>query len=376
MEIKKAGDRVNILTFLGEITLSDYSVGTDMSIQHPEDSKDQLIVDQKKYYNFDIDSVDKQFTYVEDEDSTLIENAAKVLEKTVDTFVLAKVDFVKAGHRVGMDINYVIGDSGTFVTVTTAATYGILTLTGGADASYDDETGKFPVSSTILGKGIKITSTGTDSKWYRIAARVSSTVIWVTNWDDTISPDQKVLDGIADYQAATGQGFKIEAVACTTATKSNIYELICKLETILNNDEVPTEDRHLSLPPWAIELLRRASELQPAIAMAYDNVVINGKVGRVSGFDIHEAPGTRVARTGGGSYSATSPVLAALNAANGYKCLANHKGFITFANKWSESRVMQATLQFANLYQGLNLYGAKVARERRKCGAALFISQA
>jgi hypothetical protein len=51
-EIKKPGDRVNILSFLNSILLSDYVVGTDMSSETIVDAEDQLIVEKRKYYNF------------------------------------------------------------------------------------------------------------------------------------------------------------------------------------------------------------------------------------------------------------------------------------------------------------------------------------
>ena len=58
--------------------------------------------------------------------------------------------------------------------------------------------------------------------------------------------------------------------------------------------------------------------------------------------------------------------------ATGYQIVANHTGFITFAEKWSESRVVDAENQFAKKYQGLFLYGAKVPAYRRKYAAMLF----
>ena len=51
---------------------------------------------------------------------------------------------------------------------------------------------------------------------------------------------------------------------------------------------------------------------------------------------------------------------------------ANHKAMATFAEKWTESRVVEAENQFAKKYQGLWLYGALIPRYRRKYGAILF----
>ena len=47
-EIKKAGDRVNILSFLNDIVLSDYEVGSDMNLENVIDANDQFV----KMYGF------------------------------------------------------------------------------------------------------------------------------------------------------------------------------------------------------------------------------------------------------------------------------------------------------------------------------------
>ena len=51
-EIKKPGDRVNILSFLNDILMSDYVVGTNMASETIIDNEDQLVVEKRKYYNF------------------------------------------------------------------------------------------------------------------------------------------------------------------------------------------------------------------------------------------------------------------------------------------------------------------------------------
>ena len=45
---------------------------------------------------------------------------------------------------------------------------------------------------------------------------------------------------------------------------------------------------------------------------------------------------------------------------------------ITYADKWAETRVVDAENQFAKKYQGLYLYGCKVPAYSRKLGAVLF----
>lgn len=383
--IKELGDRVNVLMFLDDIPLNDYTVGTDMTITHPVDTETSLIIDCKKYYNFDIDAADRQFSYVNDEDSQLIENAAKVLEKAIDQRLLQTyIEDVKAGNRVSSpgragSWTYVVGATGTYVTITTSATVATLTLTGmrngdGGIGGDSAEAAAFPVD--CVDRGVRICSNLVNSPWYRITARTSSTVITCNRWDGGIEGGGQIIDGImgigGDPQfdgGGSGYGCEIEGMKSTQATKSNVYALICDLATKLDENDVQAENRHLSVPSWFKNILVQASQLQPAIAMYHDEVVINGKVGRVAGFDVHMVSDDRFST----DVDPFNVIGTSLHTAHtGYKILANHIGFVTFAHKWTESRVVDAQLQFAKLYQGLNLYGFKVLNLRRKNGAYLY----
>ena len=128
------------------------------------------------------------------------------------------------------------------------------------------------------------------------------------------------------------------------------------------------------LPPAGITMLRQASELQPTgIAEIYSGTILNGRVMRIGGFDVHSAAGSRVSTRAGHATTADYGSDIALTVfTTGYQIPANHNGFITYADKWSESRVVDAENQFAKKYQGLYLFGAKVPLYRRKFGAILF----
>ena len=98
-EIKQAGDRVNILSFLNDIVLSDYSVGTDMNLENVIDVNDQLVVEKRKYYHFSLDRLEDLFTYATDIPAHLVDNASRVLERTIDEYVLGKfAEGTKAGN--------------------------------------------------------------------------------------------------------------------------------------------------------------------------------------------------------------------------------------------------------------------------------------
>lgn len=409
-EIKKIGDRVNVLMFLEDITLTDYAVGTDMATQSPVDTEAYLHINKKKYYNFSIDAVDKALTYANDPDSALVENAAKALIREIDRYTLdLAAEGVKADNWVGID-HYVEGDGAdTCVSISTTATGGTLTAGFGPatseDGSCENVNGdgnsnsstlyRIGFGSDVVGRAIRIMSgTSYYSDWYRITGATDSNNVTIENWDSNVqtsshpyAPAGDILYGLHgaiellagsnfgdDSMGKTnGTGYQIKAAIPTTVTSSNIYACITELSATLDKQGIPRDGRYLIAPAQFISLLKQSSNVNPAIEMAYNEIVKNGNVGRVDGFEIlMAADGLISTRAGRSTATGQGSDTAVTTGANGYQVIACHKSFMTFAHKWSESRVKDSELQFAKLYQGLNLYGAKVLNLRRKAGAGLF----
>jgi len=415
-EIKKPGDRVNILSFLNSILLSDYSVGSDMSSETIIDNEDQLIVEKRKYYNFSLDKLEDLFTYGGDIPESLITDASKVLDRYTDTYVLDKWGSeTKAGNWIGIDLlvksgTELGGTAGTAASIVTSATGGTITIQTYDSGSYESGIGTVTnhrdgqiyfagFQNADLYKGIRLRSTAAFvTPWYRISAITSSTVCTVTEWDEAVSgsdfEERMTLRGlyggdgrsfpkygggadIADFTTYDYCGWEIQAAIPTAVTASTIYDQITLLAEALDENEVPPEDRKFTVPPQVVTQLRQSAELQPTgIAEIYSGTVINGKAMRVGAFDIFSAAGSRVSTRAGHSPASAStrigPEVVLTAATTGYILAANHKSFVTFADKWSESRVVEAENQFAKKYQGLYLFGAKVPHYARKYGAVLF----
>lgn len=404
-EIKKPGDRVNILSFLNSILLSDYAVGTDMSSETIVDAEDQLIVEKRKYYNFSLDRLEDLFTYGGDVPENLLNDAAMTLERTIDSYVLEKFGTdAKAGNWIGIDL-VVTGSGQTEASIATSATGGTVTLNATSN-TYEGQVGSVEnprdggtyfagFQTADLYKGFRLRSTAAFvSPWYRISGITSSTVATLTEWDEATSGSDfeegytlrglfggdginfpKYGDGNASLLTMSSLGWEFQAAAPTAVTAATIYDQTTLLSEVLDQNEVPSEQRKLTVPPAGITMLRQASELQPTgIAEIYSGTVLNGRVMRFGGFDTHSAAGSRVSTRAGHSTSTTTGPSADLVLSNvtGYQVAANHIGFVTYADKWSESRVVDAENQFAKKYQGLFLFGAKVPRYRRKYGAVLF----
>jgi N4-gp56 family major capsid protein len=111
-EIKGAGDRVKINS-IGRVTIGNYTKNTN--IGDPEtltDSQKTLVIDQQKFFNFQVDDIDKaqQNPKVMGE---AMKEAAYGLADVKDTFL--------AGLHTGADAANLIGNDTTPTSVTTAA---------------------------------------------------------------------------------------------------------------------------------------------------------------------------------------------------------------------------------------------------------------
>ncbi len=407
-EIKKPGDRVNILSFLNSGELGDYVVGTDMAVQQIVDAEDQLIVEKRKHYNISLDRLEEMFTYAGNIPEALLLEQAKTLERTIDTYVLNKFgEETKAGNWIGVDFYIAGATTGTSASITTTATGGTITVQT-YDGTYETSnigSSENPRDGVVyfagfqtadLYKGVRLVSTAAFvSPWYRISGITSSTVATITEWDEATSgPDfeegytlrglfggdgrdfPKYGTGDASLITQMGLGWEFQAAVATSVTAATIYDQATLLAQALDEGDVSPEDRKLVVPPAGITMLRQAAELQPTgIAEIYSGTVLNGRVMRFSGFDVHQATGTRVSTRASHSPSNSTRVgadIAVTAATTGYLIPAANKGFLTYADKWSESRVVDSVNQFAKQYQGLFLFGAKVPRQRRKFGAVLF----
>ena len=406
-EIKKPGDRVNILSFLNDILLSDYTVGTDMNSEQIIDAEDVLVVEKRKYYNFALDRLEDLFTYGADIPENLVDNQANVLERSIDAYVLDKfASNVKAGNWVGTDL-YVAGSGATMASIVTTATGGTITLStnvesGGADTGpspwenpRDGLTYFSGFETSDLYKGIRLRSTATlVTPWYRISGITNTMVATVTEWDEAVSGsdfaeghtlrglyggDGRIFgkNGTGDvrsFENFSALGWEIQAAIATALTSAVIYEQTTLLAEALNENEIPEEERKIVFPPAGLTMLKQAAELQPTgISEIYTGTILNGRAMRIGGFDIFSAAGSRLStRAGHSTASGFGSDIALTTGATGYLMPAMVPACCTFADKWAESRVVDAENQFAKKYQGLFLYGALIPAGRRKYAAMLF----
>lgn len=101
-EIRNYGDTVRINS-IGRVTVGDYAKNNNMAA--PEtltDAQTTLTIDQSKYFNFQIDDIDKIQQYPKLMDAAMQE-AAYALANTADQFIAGHYVDVAAGNTIGDD---------------------------------------------------------------------------------------------------------------------------------------------------------------------------------------------------------------------------------------------------------------------------------
>ena|SRR5436190_2207847 len=100
-EIREAGNTVKVAS-IGDVTIDDYTKDTD--IADPEiltDSELSLVIDQQKYFNFFVDSVDRAQQNVNVLDEAM-RRAGYKLNDAADSYIASLMDAaVPAGNKIG-----------------------------------------------------------------------------------------------------------------------------------------------------------------------------------------------------------------------------------------------------------------------------------
>lgn len=235
-EIKNAGDTVHINT-LGAVSVRNYAQGTDLTYDALSTSDQTLVIDQQKYFAFNLDDVDKAQAAGDIMD-TAMGRASYALADVSDSFLLG---VIASG---GSSDNYV-GSSGSPIALTAA----------------------------------------------------------------------------------------------------NIYANIIALRTKLDKQNVPTQGRTIVVPPEAYALLLQDQRFTTVTDIAPD-VLKNGMVGRVAGFDIYMSNNVVKTTAGTPVYSITAQVADAT----------------TYAEQIIKTEALRPEASFSDAVRGLHVYGAKVTR--------------
>lgn len=327
-EIKNAGDRVRIRT-AAKISLSAYTKGMTLVAQDLNPTDEDLVIDQQHYFKFVVDDVDKIQNDV-DAISTYAADARMSMSELIDTNIL---DYAR--KNVGMDQNSTgsnaIGTAYATGTVSINTSTGVVTGTGTT------------FTAAMVGGYLKAVGHSTQ---YLVTAYTSATSITILD-----------LDGVA-YTGGTitGAAYSIAAATAIALTKSNVYQYLVQLSTVLSQALTPREGRFVVVNAAFEGILRQAPEFIPAVESAYSGVVKTGTIGRIAGFNV------------------VFSELVAGNNTTGYWFWAGTKDFMAFAAQIMKTSVIPSESDpntFVSTAKGLLVFGRKVCEGNRGRGAVL-----
>lgn len=331
-EIKEAGDRVRVRT-AARIALTDYTKGQTLVKQDLNPTSEDLIVDQQKYFSFGVDDVDA------------IQNDVKAIEEYAmntknDMSEVIDANILSYGVKNVLGSN-MVGTTYATGTVAVAVTTGVVTGVG-TTFTAGMVGGIFQVA------GINTTVNGvTVQKSFLVTAFTSTTSITI-----------KDLDGVAYTGGTIGAGavYSISGAVALALTSANIYQYLVSLRTALGKTLCPKAGRFIVVNAQFEGLLMQATQFIPAVQTAYNDVVKEGLIGKIAGFEVF-----------------TSELIPGDNT-TGYFFLAGTKDYLALAMQILKTSVVPSEADpnsFVSTCKGLLVYGRKVFDGARMKGAVL-----
>lgn len=331
-EINAVGSKLNILN-IARISEKTYS-GANLSADSLYENNAVLTVDQWKSFYWAEKTIDNWQSYIKNPHSTVVAQKADERNRNMDLYALGLYGDVAAGNRVGTD--YSTG------TVSVAATTGVVT---GAGTTF---------TASMVGRGFKADG---HTAWYRVKTYNSATEIVIEDDKDDVT---SAYTGGAIAGSST---YTIEAATPVSVTTANLLQKIADLRQKLDTAEargfsaVPDSDRWLIVPPEFENLMVRASGVALHVPEVYSTLVGKGFLGMLLGFKLFKS--NRL--TGDNT--------------NGYRVLAGHPNWMTFAEKMLEATIEEDLIgNFGSAYKDLFVYGAKVPDTRRHFAAEGFFT--
>lgn len=329
-EINETGSVLNMLNFdrLSEKTYADAALTVDSLTEN----NSQLVIDQYKSFYWKEKTLARWLSYIKNPHGTIVDQTASERSRNIDLFVFGLFADVGAGNRDGTDVT-------------------------GGDVTVDVTTGQVTGNGTtftsgMVGRGFRATG---HSVWYRIKTFNSTTDIIIE--DDLDDIDSQYTGGAI----AGGTAYEIEADSAISITTGNLLTRVAALKLKLDQAEsfgfshVPDENRWLIVPPEFENIVINATGVALHVPEVYSSLVQRGFITMLQGFKVFKS--NRL--TGDNT--------------DGYRVLAGHPGWMTFAEKILDARVEEDLIgDFGTAYKDLFVYGAKVNDARRHFAAEGF----
>jgi len=323
-EIKNQGDRVRVRT-AGKVTLKNYTKGMALVSDDLNPTAEDLVIDKQSYFKFIVDDIDKLQNDV-DTMNEYAKSALPTMSELIDSEIL------EYGRR-NVSGNNALGTNYSAGTAAVAATTGVVTGTATT------------FTAAMVGGYFKA---ATHTKWYIVTAYTSATSITIGDVGN---------EGVYTGGVIADGNYVINAATHLALTQTNVYGWLVQLNTRLNKSLAPRKARRFLVVNGDMEtIIRLSPQFIPAVDVAYEEVVKEGFVGRLAGFDVYFSE------------------LVAGNNTTGYWFLAGDQEFMAFAAQIMKVSMLssdQDPNSFMSTCKGLLVRGFKVFEGNRGRGAVL-----
>jgi hypothetical protein len=129
-------------------------------------------------------------------------------------------------------------------------------------------------------------------------------------------------------------------------TKASILDTIVDAGTVLDEQNVPAEDRWMVLPAWACGMILKSDLKDASLAGDGTSMLRNGRIGVIDRFEIFNS---NLIATGTDTYTV-------------YNAMVGQKSAISFAAQMTNMESLRAESTFGTLVRGLNVYGYEVLK--------------
>jgi len=141
-------------------------------------------------------------------------------------------------------------------------------------------------------------------------------------------------------------------------TKANVLDFIIDSGTVLDEQNVPAEDRWMVIPAWMAGMILKSDLKDASLSGDGTSMLRNGRIGVVDRYEIFSS---NLIDT------ATDTYLV-------YHAMAGHKSAISFAAQMTKMESLRAESTFGTLVRGLNVYGYKVLKPESLCDLYIYKS--
>lgn len=135
-------------------------------------------------------------------------------------------------------------------------------------------------------------------------------------------------------------------------TKSNVLDLIVDVGSVLDEQNVPENDRAFVIPPWMAGMIKKSDLKDASLSGDGTSIMRNGRLGMIDRFTLYHS--NLLTSATDGAYTA-------------WHLIACQKYAISFAAQMTKMESLRAESTFGTLVRGLNVYGYKTLKTEALC---------